>query len=129
MSEKKTGCSCSTIVCALFLLGLLTVFVFTKCDAAVRDTERKEALRGPVYNSDWDGSVWQVDAYLKKHLKDPSSYESISWGQVVKNPNGGFLVRHKYRAKNSFGGYMIADDVFWLDKSGNVQFSHPYKEP
>lgn len=30
------------------------------------------------------------------------------------------MVRHKYRAKNSFGGYVIENKVFYLNKKGHV---------
>ena len=37
-----------------------------------------------VSNSGWDGSVHQVERYLKQNLKDPSSFEAIEWSPVVK---------------------------------------------
>lgn len=48
------------------------------------------------------------------------SYEGIEWGAVNKKDNGGYWVRHKYRAKNRFGGYVIENKVFHLDASGKV---------
>ncbi len=30
------------------------------------------------------------------------------------------MVRVKYRSKNSFGGYVVANQVFYLDSRGNV---------
>ena len=73
-----------------------------------------------VYNSAWDGSVSQVERYLKNEvLKDPDSYQSIEWSKVIKT-EAGFAVRHKFRAKNSFGGYVVDNYVFTLDAQGNV---------
>lgn len=72
-----------------------------------------------VENSSFDSSVSQIKKYLKKNLKDPDSYESIEWGKVIENENG-YIVRHKYRAKNSFGGYAVENNVFHLDLKGNV---------
>lgn len=72
-----------------------------------------------VKNSGWDGSVKQVKDYLKYTLRDPDSYESIEWS-VVKEKSDGYYVRHKYRAKNGFGGYVVANQLFHLDFSGNV---------
>lgn len=72
-----------------------------------------------VKNSSWDGSVSQVVRYLKNNLKDPSSYESIEWGNVTETDNG-YVVRHKYRAKNSFGGYVIEHQIFHIDWQGNI---------
>lgn len=73
-----------------------------------------------VMNSPFDGSVRQVEIYLKSGLKDPDSYQSIEWSAVKKQQNGSFLVKHKYRAKNSFGGYVVEEYIFSLDKNGNV---------
>jgi hypothetical protein len=75
-----------------------------------------------VSNSELDGSVSQVEEYLKSSLKDPDSYESIEWSPVsiVETETHKFIVRHKYRAKNGFGGYVISNQSFYLDKDGNV---------
>lgn len=72
-----------------------------------------------VYNSEWDGSVYPVVLYLKKNLKDPDSYEAIEWSKVQKTDDG-YIVRHKYRAKNSFGGYVIQNNIFYLNEKGHV---------
>lgn len=73
-----------------------------------------------VKNSGWDGSVKQVKEYLKyNYLRDPDSYESIEWSEV-KRKDDGYYVRHKYRAKNGLGGYVVANQLFHLDFSGNV---------
>ena len=83
----------------------------------VGDTRLKTSVE--VKNSSWDGSVSQVVKYLKNNLKDPNSYESIEWGNVTKTDNG-YVVRHKYRAKNSFGGYVIEHQLFHIDWQGNI---------
>ena len=72
-----------------------------------------------VSNSVWDGSVWQVKSWLRNNLKDPKSYEGIEWSPVQSTEDG-YMVRHKYRAKNSYGGYVIKNQIFYLDKQGNV---------
>lgn len=72
-----------------------------------------------VYNSEWDASVSQVEDYLEDNLKDWDSYESMEWSEV-STVGTKFKVRHKYRAKNSFGGYGIANQIFTLDSDGNV---------
>lgn len=68
-----------------------------------------------VSNSGWDGSVWQAEAAIKSRLKDPKSFEAISWGKVVKvtNQPWTYVVRCSFRAKNSFGGY---DTAIWVVK-------------
>ncbi len=90
----------------------------------------KTKPREIVYNSRWDSSVSQVEKYLKQNLEDPKSYESIEWSPVVKldadDLQHKFIVRHKYRAKNSFGGYVISNQMFYLDKHGYVLKSMEY---
>jgi hypothetical protein len=79
-----------------------------------------------IFNNEFDASVAQVETYLKENLNDPDSYQSISWSAVVKindTKEVGFpsyQVRHKYRAKNSFGGYVVEEKVFRMDYKGNV---------
>ncbi len=75
-----------------------------------------------VHNSDLDGSVSQVEDYLKTNLNDPDSYGGIDWAPVsiVEATNHKFVVRHKYRAKNKLGGYLILNQLFYLDKTGVV---------
>lgn len=72
-----------------------------------------------VYNSAWDGSVRQVEQYLDRNLKDPDSFEAIEWSKVIGNGDG-FAVRCKYRAKNSLGGYVIEEQIFVMNKRGDV---------
>lgn len=72
-----------------------------------------------VKNNKWNGGVKQVEDYLELTLRDPDSYESIEWSEVKEKADG-YYVRHKYRAKNGFGGYVVANQLFHLDFSGNV---------
>lgn len=78
--------------------------------------KRKPAL---VKNSSFDGSVPEVKQYLKNTLRDPSSFEAIRWGEVMRTCDG-YMVHLTYRAKNGFGGMTVSSGVFTLDKSGNV---------
>lgn len=78
-----------------------------------------------VENSAYDASVSQVKRFLKKeYLVDPDSYEGIEWSKVneTDGENGTYKywVRHKYRAKNSFGGFVIENRIFYLDSEGDV---------
>lgn len=87
-----------------------------------RSSTTKKEHSEVVYNSSFDGSVAQVEKYLEKNLKDPDSYEAIEWSDVkkVEGQSHRFVVRHKYRAKNGFGGMKIENKLFYLDGSGNV---------
>jgi hypothetical protein len=86
--------------------------------------EDSESQKEVVHNSSFDASVFQVERYLKKeYLKDPDSYQSISWSavqQVNNNSQYKYYVRHKFRAKNGFGGYAIEEMIFYLDEQGFV---------
>lgn len=81
--------------------------------ASVPTTELSE-------NSKYDGSVYWVKKYLQRNLKDPDSYQGIDWSPVQKTENGHLMVRHKYRAKNSLGGFVIENQVFIYDEKGTV---------
>lgn len=85
----------------------------------VKQKLERERNLPKIQNSPWDGSVYQVENYLKENLKDPDSYQSIEWSSVVEK-DGNYQVRHKYRAKNSFGGYVVENCIFTLSKEGNV---------
>ena len=91
------------------------------------ESDRHESERNARYkmkdlgieNNSIDGSVSKIEAYLKSNLKDRRSYESIEWSNVTPTTNG-FMVRHKYRAKNSFGAYEVVNQVFYLDSNGDI---------
>ena len=74
---------------------------------------------GSVQNSKLDASVYQVKHFLDENLKDPDSYEPLEWS-AVQTTSDGYYVRHKYRARNGFGGMNIENKIFYLDKNGNV---------
>ena len=84
-----------------------------------KDDALSGRVRQTVENSAWDGSVSQVKNYLKNTLADPKSYEGIEWSPVQKTSDG-YKVRHKFRAKNAFGGYVIEEHIFYLNEYGEV---------
>ncbi|MFT3759001.1 hypothetical protein [Thauera sp.] len=80
----------------------------------------EELKKAPVVrNSAWDGGVYQVEQYLKRVLKDPGSFDAIEWSPVVRSCTG-YVVRVRYRARNSFGGMVISQQLFSLDTRGVV---------
>lgn len=91
---------------------------------SMSDDNNGSTSSSKVQNSEWDASVYQVEHYLKNsYLKDPDSYEGIEWSKVNEMSGSSeykYWVRHKYRAKNSFGGYVIENKIFYLDDQGNV---------
>ena len=64
-----------------------------------------------------------VKDYLNTHLKDPDSYQSIEWSPAKesKDGDGSIAIRHKYRAKNSFGGYEIEEKLFIIKNKKVVE--------
>jgi len=105
-----------SIICITLVLG----FYFGTPESAT------EPKREPVYNSAWDSSVWQVESWLKKNLKDPDSLEVVRWYPVHKIGDG-FAVQVNYRAHNSFGGINVETRLFQLDNKGNVYRSTPIR--
>lgn len=77
------------------------------------EEERTEPLQG------WNATQ-AVEKYLKSNLKDPKSLEYITVYKVQELTNNQtksykekeFMQGIKYRAKNSFGGYVIEEKIF-----------------
>lgn len=120
--QKQQGIGC------LVVIGLIAVVWLGDQVGACKAPKGSESAqpakpREVVWQSEWDGSVYQVVAYLKETLKDPKSYDGIDWSPLAKLETGEYKysIRHKYRAKNSFGGYVIENHVFFLDKDGTVK--------
>jgi hypothetical protein len=88
-----------------------------RLDKALERAREKDGIK--VENSVYDESVRQVEKYLENTLKDPKSYKSIEWGKVQEKENG-YTVYHRYRAKNSLGGYVVESHIFYMDLKGNV---------
>ena len=105
----------STTNLRIFGLGLVAVIVL----GIFFDPSFINNLSDPVKNSGLDASVYQVEQFLYDNLKDPDSYDPIEWSAVQKTKNG-YYVRHKYRARNGFGGMNIENKIFYLDEDGNV---------
>lgn len=96
-----------------------------KAEQERREAERLAAIIGPKpQSSAWDGSVEPVMRYLRENLKDPKSLDVAEWSPVSTITLGGepyWAVRCKYRAKNSFGGYVIENKVFLIRQNTVVR--------
>jgi hypothetical protein len=107
----------------IFVVGIAFSGIFPapkSPSSAPKIAPSKEPPPEVVTNSSWDGSVYQVESWLKDNVKDPDSLEFIEWSPVSKTKDGGFMVRAKFRAKNSFGGYVIENKLFFLDSTGSL---------
>ena len=101
-----------------FGLGFVAVIILSIFYPFFRDNLSRYN-EDPVKNNGLDASVYQVEQYLKNNLRDPDSYEPMEWSAVQKTEDG-YSVRHKYRARNGFGGMNIENQIFYLDEDGNV---------
>ena len=112
-SQNKAAMGCLVVVVLIigffFVLFLIDEFNLSK-----------KPPREAVYNSESDGSVWEVKLWLKQHLNDPDSVQYIEWSTVRKTKAGNLVVRVKFRAKNSYGAYVIAQKLFVLDRNKTV---------
>ena len=111
------GCLAAIVILPFLIIVVATISGGGGSGGSSSSTSSGDAL---VKNSSWDGSVFHVKQYLKRTLKDPDSYEGIDWSEVQKTDDGNFLVRHKYRAKNSYGGFVIENQIFTYDSEGNI---------
>jgi len=113
------GCTVIVVVVLIFMCG-----GGRSCSGSGANSS--SSSREVVYNSGYNGSVRQVKTWLKANAKDPGSLDFIEWSPVVKTDRGDFVVRVKYRAKNSFGGFVIANKQFYLDSRGNIVANADY---
>ena len=110
------------------LVALCCVWLFLACGSApspeeIRERERKEREdreKGFHCLSGWDGSHRNFERMLKNRLKDPDSYEHIETRVTRKGSDGLHTLYTKYRAKNSFGGYVVQTATGKYDVSCNV---------
>lgn len=102
-----------TIIIAVLISGLL----LTTCDEEEKEAKTQYEIERDAESDFISTTQSTVRQYLKDNLKDPKSYESIEWSEIAKKDEF-ILVRHKYRAKNSFGGYTLENKVFKLTVGG-----------
>ena len=77
-------------------------------EEAARKAERAERKeKGFHCLSPWDGSHYNFEDLLKRRLKDPDSYEHIETRVTRKGADGLHTLYMRYRAKNSFGGFVV----------------------
>jgi hypothetical protein len=92
-----------------FLIGCFLVwFVWDdggKIDRAPPSEQAKHQKLVKSAFSSWDGSHIKLERLVKSNLKDPGSYEHIETKYADKETH--LIVIMKYRAKNSFGGYVV----------------------
>lgn len=93
-----------------------------KCDIVTNnhpETKKDQVKPVKVSNSPWDGSVEQVISYQKRESHHPDTLAFIEWGKV-ESKNGGYSVRCKFKEKSSNGNYLTKEEIFSLNKAGDV---------
>ncbi|WP_085446507.1 zinc ribbon domain-containing protein [Magnetofaba australis] len=93
----------------LLLTGLVLVLVLVGSNATQKSPEQRaeERRNGRHCLSSWDGTHKDVVKYVKQRLKDPGSFEHIETFIFPSNERGIHRLTMKYRAKNSFGGFVV----------------------
>jgi hypothetical protein len=107
------------------LRSFLIAFLVLAVAAAIHllTATPNEKRKPGVYNAK-DGSVYQVQEYLKKELAKPESFQTIHWSTVEKSGELIGEVMYKvsvvYKALDKEGKPFMASKMFELDKEGNV---------
>jgi hypothetical protein len=78
--------------------------------------ERKKRISKQF--SGWDGAHYGLERYVKERLKDPNSYDHIK--TAYRDLGHKIFITTSYRAKNSFGGYVIERVEANADLNGNL---------
>ncbi|QEY15490.1 zinc ribbon domain-containing protein [Cellvibrio sp. KY-GH-1] len=118
LRNKEFGCG-SMIVLIIFIS-----IIYSQCTEKPKAPDKPktpEELRRETVEkafSPWDGSHRQLEAYVKKNLKDPDSYEHIETRYSDKGDT--VTISMKYRAKNSFGGYAVENIIATAKLDGTL---------
>jgi hypothetical protein len=111
---KGSKIGCLLLLC-LFVIGGIAIFSIEE----PKTPEQIEQEKIEVHFSSWDGSHRELVSQLKANLKDPDSFEHIETTYKVQGDS--IWVFMNYRAKNSFGGYVVEGITAITDKnSGKV---------
>jgi hypothetical protein len=85
-------------------------------EAAVQKAKAEDKQKGFHCLSGWDGSHRAVVSWVKNNLKDPDSYQHKQT-RITPAVDGVHLLAMEYRAKNSFGGYVIGTVTATVDNA------------
>lgn len=112
--------------CVVFDIVVLLSFgcyysTLTPAEKAKMDADAAERDSVESVNHAYYMAQANIEAYLKKTLNNPKSYEPVEFSAMVKNPYADdYVMSHKFRATNGFGALMLTEYMFEVDKSGNV---------
>lgn len=125
-SRKRKNYGCGTLILVLVLGGMAMSYMVptetshtkSKDAAAPLTKEQKRIKQIEDGFSPFNGSHTQLTRYIRKTLKDPDSYEHIETVYIDEQEH--LIVRTKYRAKNSFGGYVVESVTAKADINGDL---------
>jgi len=123
MADQKRKISISAIlVLAVMAIASVAWVVYLEPYAAPPLPQQGMPV---VFNTTYDGSVWQIKDWLKSHVLDYSTLQVLHWGKVT-DVKGGFTVHVTFKARNKAGKYVTSDVVFDLDSQGNILGMKPF---
>ncbi len=76
-----------------------------------------------------NGKVEAVMNYFNENINDPFSMRFVRWSDIVQKSYKGksyWSVQVKFRAKNSFGAYILTEMVFYIEKNKVVETQRIY---
>jgi LysM repeat protein len=76
-----------------------------------------------------DGKVKAVMEYFNEFFNDPYSMRFVRWSPVEKKAYNGkiyWAVQVKFRAKNAFGAYILADEIFFIKNNKVIATQKAY---
>jgi hypothetical protein len=75
-----------------------------------------------------DGSIACCKEYLKLLFGSVKGYQSIDWSSPVSLQAGMYLVNHRFRQYNKFGGFSTHTYQFYYSETGSVLRVEEVKE-
>jgi len=111
-------------------LIIIAVTVFLLLSAAFGwyflSQQDESSPNGDVVYSNTDGSVKQVEDYIKQnYLSDPDSFTPIHWSKLQKT-NAFGMISYKigivYKGKNKNNEVVMDSKIFDLNEDGSVMF-------
>lgn len=74
----------------------------------------QQAKYGDAPVKSWNGSYAEIDNYLQRVAHNPKSVDVAQCTQALFDKTAGWVVGCEYRAKNAFGGLVLAQDWFTI---------------
>ncbi len=122
---KCPKCKSSNGLFAFIFFLIAIVVILVPADEPPAKTPKQIILESIETNRSYNGAYIPLQNFVKKNLKDPKSYEHIKTETYYRYDKEGNLtntitVNMEYRAKNSFGGYVVEVVSAVADLNGNL---------